>query len=200
MLPLYDESHSKNKTPWITIFLIALNFLLFFVSLSDLEGFIDLYGFSPQEFELQNIITSMFFHGSFLHLLGNMWFLWIFGDNLEKRLGGFKYIIFYLVCGAVAAVVYAVTAADKTISVIGASGAISGVLGAYLILFPKNKIRALVPVFFVLTIISVPAFIYIFLWFAYQFLYLGSDPMIAYWAHIGGFLAGVFLIKFFTKK
>ncbi|PIR02361.1 MAG: rhomboid family intramembrane serine protease [Candidatus Nealsonbacteria bacterium CG_4_9_14_3_um_filter_35_11] len=204
MFPLYDESHIRGKTPWATIFLIILNVALFFISLINLDSFIAVYGFSPKGFFIQekyfSVFSSMFFHGGFLHLLGNMWFLWVFGDNLEKKLGKIKFLSFYLLCGLGSALLYSFTAADKTIPVIGASGAISGVLGGYLILFPKNKVRALVPLIFIWTVISVPAVIYILIWFLYQILYLGSDPFVAYWGHIGGFLTGILLIKLSGKR
>ncbi|KPJ71756.1 hypothetical protein AMJ50_00200 [Parcubacteria bacterium DG_74_3] len=204
MFPLYDESRALGKIPWVTIFLIFVNVVFFFVSLSDLEAYIETFGFFPVLFlqgqALFSLFSSMFLHGDFLHLFGNMWFLWIFGDNLENYLGKIKFLFFYFLSGIGGSLLYSLTAPDKSIPVIGASGAISGVLAGYLILFPHHNIRALVPMLWFWRIISIPALIYIGIWFLYQFIYLGSDPFIAYWGHIGGFLTGLLLIYLFNKK
>lgn len=201
MFPLYDESRQKGKTPYLTIFLIIANVIIFFISLSNLDGFIFKYGFSPEKFFSQknyfSIFSSMFLHGDFWHLFGNMWFLWVFGDNLERKFGSFKFLIFYLLCGLGSAFLYSLTTSESMIPVIGASGAISGVLGGYLVFFPRNKIKAIVPLLFIFTIVSIPAIVYIAIWFLYQFLSAGSDSFIAYWGHVGGFLTGLFLAKLF---
>jgi len=203
MFPLYDESHIRGKTPWATIFLIILNVALFFISLINLDSFIAVYGFSPKGFFIQekyfSVFSSMFFHGGFLHLLGNMWFLWVFGNNLEKRLGKFKFLAFYLLTGLFSALVYLILASKNSIPAIGASGAISGVLGGYLVLFSRHKIVSLVPIFFFIHLIAVPALIFIGIWFLYQLLYIGTETAVAYWAHIAGFLAGILLIKLFSR-
>jgi len=201
MLPLYDESRFKNRTPWAVSFLIVLNTIIFFVSLQDLGGFIDMYGLVPQAFLSGRnnfaAIAYLFIHSGFLHLLGNMWFLWIFGSNVERRLGGFRFLAFYFICGLGAALLYSLAAVNKEIPVIGASGAVGGILGAYLVFFPRNKIKSLVPLIIVWTIISVPASFFIIAWFVLQFasLVFGSNDMVAYWGHIGGFMAGFFLAK-----
>lgn len=204
MFPLYDESRASNKIPWVTILLIIVNVALFLISFANLDQFIEVFGLVPEEFltgeNRLGILTSMFLHAGFGHLLGNMWFLWVFGDNLERHLGKFKFLVFYLLCGICSGLIYCLLAVDKTIPVIGASGAISGVLGGYLVCFPKNKIRALVPVFYFIHILSIPAFIYLGIWFLYQFLYMNVDPFIAYWGHIGGFISGMILILFFRKS
>lgn len=206
MIPLYDESRLKNRTPWAVSFLIVLNTVIFFVSLPDLGGFIDLYGLSPSDFLSGRnnfaAVSSLFLHAGFWHLLGNMWFLWIFGANVERKLGGFKFLAFYLVCGLGSVLLYSLAAVNKDIPVIGASGAVSGILGGYLVFFPRNKIKSLVPLIFIWTIISIPAVFFISAWFILQFasLILGAGGMVAYWSHVGGFMTGFFLaklIKFF---
>lgn len=205
MLPLYDESHFKNRMSWAVLLLIVLNTVIFFVSLQDLGGFIDMYGLSPKDFlSGRNNFASvayLFIHSGFLHLLGNMWFLWIFGDNVERRLGSFRFLAFYLICGLGAALLYSLAAVNKEIPVIGASGAVGGILGAYLVFFPHNKIKTLVPLLIVWTIMSVPAAFFIIAWFVLQFVSLvfGANDMVAYWGHIGGFAAGFFLAKLIKR-
>jgi membrane associated rhomboid family serine protease len=144
----------------------------------------------------------MFLHFNLLHILGNMLFLWVFGENLESKIGGIRFLIFYLICGVIAALAYAFFGNAANISVIGASGAISGVLGGYLIMFPGNKIKAIVPLIIIWTIISIPAIIFILVWFLLQFfsLYSSQADMVAYSAHIGGFIAGLILIKKFASR
>jgi len=201
MFPLYDESRVPRKTPWVTIALIILNVALFFISLPELDAYTENLGFIPALFfqgkALSSLFTSMFLHGGFFHLFGNMWYLWIFGDNVERKLGKIRFLVFYFLSGIGSSLLYSVTAANRSIPVIGASGAISGVLAGYLVLFPRHNIRALVPLFWFWRIISVPALIFIGIWFLYQLLYMGSDPFIAYWGHIGGFLTGLALILLF---
>ena len=203
MLPLYDESRMRGNSSLATKMLIAANAVLFFISLADIDRFIASFGLVPEALlqgeRIYAIFTSMFLHGGFLHLIGNMWFLWVFGENMEKRFGRLKFLLFYLVCGAGSALVYSFLASDQAIPVIGASGAISGILGGYIVLFPKHMIRALVPVFYFIRIVSIPAAIFVAIWFLYQFLYLGTDSMVAYWAHIGGFLTGLIIVLAFRK-
>lgn len=203
MFPLYPQISIPGKKSWLIIFLIALNTALFLISLPRLEEFIFKYGMIPiRIFQGQGSLTifsSMFFHASFWHLFGNMWFLWVFGNNLEKKLGKIKFLAFYILCGVSSALIYLLLASQKSIPAIGASGAISGVLGGYLILFPRHKIISLVPIFFFVHLVALPALIFIGIWFLYQLLYIGSQTMVAYWAHIGGFLSGMILIRFFVK-
>lgn len=202
MLPLCDESHCSKKFPIITIGLIFLNTIIFLFTWSCLNLTIEKFGMVPQNIlygnELQTIFTSMFLHGGWLHLLGNMWFLWIFGDNLESVLGRGRFLFFYIFCGAIAGFIYCFLTSDINIPTIGASGAISGVLGGYLLLYPKNKIRTLVPFGFFFTTVSVPAVIFLIFWLLYQF-FLPLEG-VAVGAHIVGFLAGALLVKFFEKK
>jgi len=205
MFPLYDESYHSQKKPIINIFLILINvflFLYFFLN-GNLENAILNYGAIPNQIivgqKFQTLISSMFLHAGFSHLIGNMWFLWIFGDNVENKIGKLKYLIFYLLAGILAAYIHCITSPFdlKDIPVVGASGAISGILGAYLILFPKNRIRTFFwfyirPIFF-----YVPAFFFIGIWILYQILYLSTITYsaVAYTAHIAGFLSGMILVR-----
>jgi len=201
MLPLYDENKRKGF-PFITIILVVFNIYFFFVSFSNPDFYFDNYAFSFKNLfdgNLFTIFSSMFLHGNIIHLLGNMLFLWVFGRNIEIKIGSLKFLIFYFLCGIFSVLTYALIE-DKTMSLIGASGAISGVLGAYLILFPRNKIKTIVPIVVFLTTASIPAFVFIIIWFLIQLLSIGSADMIAYSSHIGGFIAGAILIKKFNKK
>lgn len=204
MFPLYDESKIQGYTPWITLLIILANLICFLLSFTNLENLLVKFAFVPanffQEKDFLPLFSSMFLHGSFGHILGNMWFLWIFGNNLERKLGRIKFLIFYLLSGIGATLFYAIFTENPFIPVIGASGAISGILGGYFISFPKNRIRTLVPGFFVYHIISLPAILFGGIWFIYQFLSLGSNLNIAFLAHIGGFLMGIFLMKLFRRK
>lgn len=199
MFPLYDESTGISRLPIVTILLIFFNVLFFLISLPSLEETISNYGLLPKDIlegrNLGTLFSSMFLHGGFLHLLGNMWFLWIFGDNLEVSLGRFRLLAFYLICGMIASLSFALIVAEKTIPLIGASGAISGILGGYARLHPRNKIRTLVFLGFLLMPVSVPAIVFLFIWLLYQILI--PLPGIATLAHIIGFLAGFLLVKSF---
>jgi membrane associated rhomboid family serine protease len=199
----------------VTIALIVLNVLAFFLELSKpqgaLEAFVTAWGVVPREYSAgrdlaptiplpfwTTLFTSMFLHGGWAHLGGNMLYLWIFGDNIEKILGAVRYLIFYLVCGVAAAFAHILSAPNSAIPTVGASGAISGVLGGYLLLFPRNKVR----VFTRGGIMAVPAFVMLGLWILIQFVSgVGSIAQteqtsgVAYMAHIGGFVAGMILIK-----
>ena len=149
---------------------------------------------------LLSLITSMFMHGSFLHLLGNMLFLWIFGNNIEDDVGKIKFIFFYLVSGVGASLAHVLFNMDSIVPVIGASGAVSGVMGAYLILYPNARVKTLVFIFIIITFVDIPAFIFLILWFVFQFFYAGSGSGIAWLAHVGGFIMGILLIKLMKKK
>lgn len=203
MIPISDQSTSKKGFPLITVFLILINIVIFFNFVSRLEFFVKKFGFVPQSFlngeNWLNLFWAMFLHGSFLHLLGNMWFLWIFGDNVELKIGKKKFLFLYFLSGMGAFLFHLIFNTDKTIPVIGASGAISGILGAYLILFPSNKVLALFPFFFFYRLILLPASIYIGLWFLFQFLYMGTYQTVAWWAHIGGFASGILFAQSIKK-
>jgi len=147
-----------------------------------------------------SILTSIFMHGSFLHLLGNMLFLWIFGNNIEDYLGRLRFIFFYLACGIGASLIHILFNLNSTTPVIGASGAVSGVMGAYLILYPHAKVRTLVFLFIFITFVDIPAFIFLIIWFAFQFLYAGGQSSIAWLAHVGGFILGILLIKMMQRR
>jgi membrane associated rhomboid family serine protease len=155
--------------------------------------------------QVSHLITSMFLHGSWMHLLGNMWFLWIFGNNIEDSMGRPRFIAFYVLCGLAAAVAQVLATPGSPIPMVGASGAISGVMGGYLILFPKVRVYAMVPLGFFLTSVALPAWVMLGYWFLIQFvsgLLTASSESggVAFWAHIGGFVAGIALIKPFVRQ
>ena len=212
MLPLSDHNPSRT-TPVVNILLIAANVFMFFWELSlgpNLEPALFNVAFIPARFwyapvaplNVIGMFVSMFLHGGWLHLGGNMLYLWIFGDNIEDRLGHFRYLIFYLLCGIVATLAHAFFNPASRMPSIGASGAIAGVLGAYLLLFPRAQVTTLIPIFFFITVREIPAFIILGLWFVLQ-LFTGAAVMgahmndvggVAYFAHIGGFVAGMVLV------
>jgi len=205
MIPLRDSQPSYS-TPFVTAGLIGANVLVFFYQLTldpyTLNHLVAAYGVVPARLELSTLVTSMFLHGGWLHLIGNMWFLWVFGDNVEDILGPAKFLFFYLACGVAAALVHVALNPDSRIPTIGASGAISGVMGAYMVKFPHSRIVTLVPVFFFLTLIEIPASIMLVYWFVIQiFSGVGSlayssasQGGVAWFAHAGGFLAGMLLV------
>lgn len=200
MLPLYDKKKIREELPLATAFLIVLNAIFFFYTIPNLNYFVDIFGFTGNKLmdgSFFTAITSMFLHGSIWHLIFNMWFLWVFGNNLEARLGKIRFIAFYFLCGIGGAIIYALAMADPDAAVIGASGAISGVLGGYLVLFPRNKIRT----FLFFFVASVPAVLYILAWFLLQlFSVSGINTSVAYWGHIGGFVTGLAFVKMFKRK
>lgn len=211
MIPLRDTRPSSS-TPIVTVILISLNILVFLfqVSLDPYERnfFIASYGIIPDRLHYVSILTSMFLHGGWLHLIGNMWFLWIYGDNVEDILGHAKFALFYLLCGIAAAVVHILMNADSRVPTVGASGAIAGVMGAYLVKFPHSKILTLVPIFVFFTTVEIPAVFMLIYWFAIQiFSGVGSVGYsnvgkggVAWFAHIGGFLAGMLLVYLLGTK
>ncbi len=219
MIPLRDTTRSSSF-PVVNTILIISNVIVFLYELSLGQGsnrFIFQHGLIPELlFSSTNLgiserfspfFTSLFLHGGFLHLLGNMLFLYIFGDNVEDKMGHFKYLVFYIICGFSAAIFQTLTNIHSTVPMIGASGAISGVLGAYLIFFPKSRILTLLPIFFFIQLVHIPAAVFIIIWFIFQFLSgvatLPAEPGIggiAFWAHIGGFASGLILARFFHKN
>jgi len=218
MIPIRDTIPSKNY-PIVNNILIGINVLVFLVQLSQgskLNAFIYMYGLVPARYTVSTLssyftfeqqvlalISFMFLHGGFLHLLGNMWSLYIFGDNVEDQLGHVRYLAFYLLCGLISGITHFIFNLHSTTPTIGASGALAGVMGAYFILFPKSKILTLVPVFFLPWFIEIPAFFFLGFWFLMQVLSAtGSHGVaggIAWWAHIGGFVFGVILLNIFFK-
>lgn len=219
MIPLRDTTKS-HSFPFINITLITINILIFLYeqSLGDnLYEFIYQYGLIPTVLfsksdltftdRLLPFLSSMFLHAGWMHIIGNMLFLYIFGDNVEDRMGHLKYLAFYILTGFIAAFFQIATNLSSQIPMVGASGAISGVLGAYLLFFPKSKILTLVFLVIFVQLIRLPAVVFILFWFAIQLLSgIGSlslsDSMggVAFWAHIGGFIGGVIIAKSFQKK
>jgi membrane associated rhomboid family serine protease len=205
MFPLRDTQPSYSR-PVVTVLLIVINILVFLreFSLDDYSrnAFIAMYGLTPDRFHLENVLTSMFVHGGWMHVLGNMWFLWIFGDNIEDILGHGKYLLFYLLCGVAAAMAQVLIDPFSRVPMVGASGAIAGVMGAYMIKFPRSRILTLVFIFFFITTFEVPAWLMLIYWFGIQFVsgvgsigYTQASSGTAFFAHIGGFIAGIILIR-----
>jgi membrane associated rhomboid family serine protease len=152
-----------------------------------------------------HVVTSMFLHGSWMHLLGNMWFLWIFGNNVEDSMGRIRFVLFYFLTGLAAAMGQVLTDPDSLIPMVGASGAISGVMGGYLLLYPRVRVFAFVPIGFIFTSVALPAWVMLGYWFLIQFVsglgtFGGEGGGVAFWAHIGGFVAGVVLVKLFARS
>jgi membrane associated rhomboid family serine protease len=201
MIPLRDVIPSRT-TPYITVTIIALNALVFLYQLTIGEAgneFVLYFGLIPAAFSWVTVFTSMFLHGGLLHFGGNMLYLWIFGDNVEDRMGHGRFVVFYLLCGTAAALAQTIMVPDSTIPMVGASGAIAGVMGAYFVLYPKSRIVTLVPIFIFFQIFEVPAIFFLGVWFLMQFAYgVGSVATatsggggIAFWAHVAGFIAGI---------
>ena len=224
MLPLWDNI-PRSRWPLITIALIAANCLVFFQEVSappaEREQLIAAFSLIPArstafvfgapvgiEQGILPLFTSMFLHGGWMHLIGNMWFLWLFGDNVEDRIGHGRYLLLYLAGGLAGAVAHWFFNAASQVPTVGASGAIAAVMGAYLITFPRARIRTLVPLFIFLTWFDVPAFIILFYWLLLQLLsgvasVAVADPMqggVAFFAHVGGFLAGIPLMMLLRPR
>jgi membrane associated rhomboid family serine protease len=218
MFPLRDNIPSLTA-PTLNYLIIVINILVFFLELSmgrELNEFIQTFGFVPRNFFLQlghgdavgaiiPIFTSMFLHGGWLHLIGNLWILFIFGDNVEDTLGHGKYLILYLMSGAIACFAQLLSGPGSPIPMVGASGAIAGVMGAYFCLFPHARILTLVPVLF-FVIIEVPAYIFLGFWFLLQFFsgtfsILGARAHVgvAFWAHVGGFVFGYLALRLLAR-
>jgi membrane associated rhomboid family serine protease len=224
MLPIQDSVPSRS-VPVVTRALVLVNVLVFFFELTlprhGVEQLFYLFGIVPARLTHPDwaagigfpagtywtIITHQFLHGGWLHLFANMWTLWIFGDNVEDRMGSLRYLIFYLICGSAAALTQVLTNPDSTIPSVGASGAIAGVLGAYLLFFPTARLIVLLPIFFYPFFFEVPAVLYLFLWFLIQLLsgaaaLAGPQEVggIAWWAHVGGFVSGMLLCRLFVRR
>lgn len=220
MFPLRDDQPIFS-TPFVTYFLIALNLIIYFLAsqLQILNALVTQFGLVPRAeiawltgtpvfspiTAMIPILASMFLHGSWWHVIGNMWMLWLFGDNIEDYLGHFAYLIFYLLCGVAAAFTHIVFNANSIVPTVGASGAIAGIMGAYLVLYPRARVLTWV---FIL-IVPLPAWIWLVIWGGEQFLsgaassLLPANPNvggIAFWAHVGGFVVGILLIKLFPQR
>jgi membrane associated rhomboid family serine protease len=212
MFPLRDTQPSYSK-PVVTVLLIVVNILVFLFEVSldpyTRNAFIATYGMVPDQFTFLSVLTSMFLHGGWMHVLGNMWFLWIFGDNIEDILGAAKYLAFYLLCGVTAALAQYLVNPYSRVPTVGASGAIAGVMGAYLVKFPHSRIYSLVTIIFFFTTMDIPAWVMLIYWFAIQFFsgvgsigysHVSEGGGVAFFAHVGGFLAGVALIKLMAPR
>lgn len=225
MIPYSDPSEPDARFPYVNLTLIVVNFLVFFYELSlqaqgqsVLNGFITQYGLVPCEYTTRcpvvpggpspwwlTIFTSMFMHAGWLHILGNMVFLFVFGDNIENSMGHLRYVVFYLLSGIGANALEIWTAVGSRVPGLGASGAIAGVLGAYLMLYPRSRVGTLIPITFIFIPVRLPAWVLIGFWFVSQ-LFTGVMAIssrvvatggVAYWAHVGGFITGSVLIWLF---
>ena len=218
MIPFKDDNPTRTF-PFITIVFIALNIFIFFLQITsstDARDLVYFYGAIPHFLltfstnqpinPLGTVFTSMFMHGSLLHIGTNMLFLWIFGNNIEDQLGHFKFIIFYLLCGVLAAYSHALAGPSSMIPMIGASGAVSGVLGAYLLLFPKARVHTLIFLGFFIQVVRLPAVFVIGFWIVIQFINglvskgAADHGGVAWFAHIGGFIAGMILIRLLISR
>lgn len=220
MIPLRDNIR-PDIIPFVTVALIAVNVGVFInelqLSPSELRHWVGQFGMVPAQISqmlrsglpdagvIASLFSSLFLHGGWLHLIGNVWFLWLFGHSVEYCLGHFRFLLFYFTCGIIANLTQFAFDPASTVPVIGASGAVSGILGAYAICFPRAKIQTLVPLFFIFTIVEIPAMLFLGVWFFYQ-LQGGAVSAgmagagIAWWAHVGGFLAGVLMNQFLIKR
>lgn len=218
MLPIKDTVPNRNHAiaTWL---IIAANVLVFIFELTlpkpDLEALVRIFGIVPARYTMADMgsgatyqywpfLTSMFLHGGFWHLLGNMWALWIFGKSVEERLGSLRFVIFYLLSGIAASITHIVLNPGSTLPSVGASGAISGVMGAYLMMFPTATIIAVIPIFIFPFFIELPAVLFLGLWFLIQFLGGAASSLlpsqaggVAFWAHVGGFIFGMLTYRLF---
>ena len=211
MIPLRDVIPSRT-TPYITVTLIILNGLAWFYELAlprdVLPGFLQVYGVVAADFSPPTLISSMFLHGGWMHVIGNMWYLWIFGDNVEDRVGHGRFMVFYLLCGIAAALGQVVVDPNSTLPTIGASGAIAGVMGASFVLYPRSRVLTLIPLIVLMPIVEVPAIVLLGLWFLMQLFNAGTIAMttssrgggVAFAAHVIGFVAGAGGVFIFRKR
>ncbi|HZR32745.1 MAG TPA: rhomboid family intramembrane serine protease [Terriglobales bacterium] len=238
MIPLRDDA-PRFSTPWMNYFLIALNTAIFLAMWAGVPApaqvVVNVFGFVPLKITallegahaidlggalvpvnaqsaIIPIFTSMFLHASWLHLIGNMWGLWIFGDNVEDHLGHFAYILFYLLCGIGAAVTHTLLNLTSAVPSVGASGAIAGVMGAYFVLYPRARVLTLVPLIFFFTFWWLPAWVVLGYWFLLNFFSGAATSVavssqtsagiggVAFWAHVGGFITGMLLVKLFPVR
>jgi len=208
MFPVSDDDSQRRTTPVVTFALIGLNVLFFLVELSGGDSFIERWAFIPVRFSQDpvgaavTVLTAMFMHGSWFHLIGNMVFLWIFGDNVEDRFGHINFLIFYLLAGIAATFAQYAVSPGSAVPNVGASGAIAGVLGAYILMFPQSRVNVLVG----RQIVAMPAFVVLGLWIVLQLISgvgtIGNADVggVAYMAHIGGFIAGLAMTFLFRGR
>jgi membrane associated rhomboid family serine protease len=211
MIPLRDVIPSRS-TPYITVTLIVINAVAWLYELTIpgelLPVYLQLYGVVPADFSTPTLVSSMFLHGSWSHFIGNMWYLWIFGDNVEDRVGHGRFIAFYLLCGVVAALGHVAMDPASTLPTIGASGAIAGVMGGYFVLYPQSRVLTLIPLPFYVEVIELPAVLLLGFWFVMQLFNAGviavtansSSGGIAFVAHVAGFVAGLAGVFVFRKR
>ncbi len=209
MIPLKDDN-PRTTLPMVTIALIAVNALAFYFEYR--VGYVQVierFGAVPVNIlhgeRLETLFTSMFLHAGFMHIIGNMLYLWIFGDNIEHYLGHARFIAFYFICGLVALLTHIFLGGGGEVPMVGASGAVAGILGAYLIKYPRARVVVIIPIFFFLMVRRIPALFVLGFWFVMQlFSGLGSlgaqGGGVAFWAHVGGFIAGAALIFVFPQK
>ena len=210
------DINPSRSFPLMTISIIAVNIVVFLYEASLGEGvraFVFTYGAVPIEITsgvriahksfppALNLITSQFLHGGLFHIIGNMWFLWIFGDNVEDAMGKLRFLVFYLICGVAAALTHIAFTPHSQIPLVGASGAIAGVLGSYFLLYPRARVLTFVFFFpFIFDIVALPAVIYLGMWFLLQVLYAPAGGAVAWFAHIGGFICGLVLTPLFVRR
>jgi membrane associated rhomboid family serine protease len=231
VIPYRDENQTL-RTPVVTFVLIAINVLVWLLFQNAGRGLalaesVCNYGLIPGELTLratpgsgfsmghglrclvdpgrapEHVLTSMFLHGGWMHLIGNMWFLWLFGNNVEDAMGRVRFLVFYLLCGLSAAAAQVFSAPDSVMPMVGASGAISGVMGAYIVLYPRVRVFTLVPIFFFITTVALPAWVILGYWILLQVFggLAGTEGAgVAFWAHVGGFISGVVLIGLFARE
>ena len=218
MIPLRDLT-PRQRTPFVAWALVIANVAIFVYQYFVLDAgqaqavFLASFAAVPANIGaavlgqeslaggLLPLITSMFLHGGFMHLLGNMWFLWIFGDNIEDELGHVKFLLFYLTCGMLATLAHFAAEPSSTIPLVGASGAIAGVMGAYLVRFPRSRVTVLLPLVIIWTTVQLPAFVMLLYWFTIQLLNGTTDASggVAWWAHVGGFAIGAVLALYLNR-
>lgn len=210
MIPIRDNVPSRTR-PYVEYAIIAATALVFLYQVTQpreaVEVFIDRFGLVPARLTgalpgagYLGLFSSMFLHGGWLHFLGNMWFLWIFGNNIEDHIGHGRFAIFYIVSGVAAGLAQVLSSPSSPIPMIGASGAVAGVMGAYLVLYPRARVLTLIPIFFFFTFFEVPAIFFLGFWFLLQIwsgtmtAAAGAQGGVAFWAHVGGFTAGILLL------
>ena len=211
MIPLRDVIPSRT-TPYLTVTIIALNAVAWGYELTmprdALTSFLQQYGVVPATLSMPTLVTSMFLHGSWMHVIGNMWYLWIFGDNVEDRMGHGRFLIFYLLCGFVAAFGQIAMDPQSTLPTIGASGAIAGVMGAYFVLYPHSRVLTLIPFIIYFDIVELPAIFLLGFWFLLQLFSAGAITVssqtqgggVAFMAHVAGFVAGLLGVFVFRRR
>jgi membrane associated rhomboid family serine protease len=201
----------RNSTPVVTLALIAVNVLCFLIEIGQppylRNAFIEHYALIPDRLYLPSFVTSMFLHGGWMHLIGNMWFLWVFGSHIEDAMGPGRFLVFYLISGIASALVQFTTSLGSPVPTVGASGAIAGVMGAFLILYPRVRVVTLIFIVIFVTTYELPAALMLIYWFVLQLVSglgslgaVGPAQSIAWFAHVGGFLAGVLLVRLFASN